>query len=98
MSDENITTRCCGLSEKEIKDVIRSLNQAIERKDVEKILSLYAEEATLVAPDGTFEGKEEIRRFWLWQAQSALEAISTETEMIVQRKACCRAHYHCHHD
>jgi len=81
---KNITTRCCGLSEKGIKDVIRSLNQAIERKDVEKILSLYVEEATLVTPDGTFEGKEEIRRFWLWQAQSALEATSTETEMIVQ--------------
>jgi uncharacterized protein (TIGR02246 family) len=81
---ENITARCCGLSEKEIKDVVRGLNQAIERKDVEKMLSLYAETATLVAPDGTFEGKEEIRRFWTWQTQSALEATSTETEMMTQ--------------
>jgi len=72
------------LSEKEIKDVVRGLNQAIERKDVEKMLSLYAEGAVLVVPEGTFEGREEIRRYWMWQAQSALEVKSTETEMIVQ--------------
>lgn len=57
MSDENIIMRFCGVSEKEIKGVVRGLNKAIDRKDVERMLSLYAEGATPVAPEGTFEGR-----------------------------------------
>jgi len=67
-----------------MKDVVRGLNQAIEKKDVEAVVSLYAEKAILIAPEGTFEGREEIRRYWMWQGHSALEVTSTETEMIVQ--------------
>lgn len=72
------------MSEEEIKSVVRDLNQAIERKDLGKMLFLYVEDASLVAPEGTFEGREEIERYWTWQIRSALEVTSTETEMIVQ--------------
>ncbi|MEM2147837.1 MAG: nuclear transport factor 2 family protein [Candidatus Bathyarchaeia archaeon] len=72
------------MAEKEMKEVVRSLNKAIEKKDVETVVSLYAEKAILIAPEGTFEGGEEIRRYWMWQGESVLTVKSTETEMIVQ--------------
>jgi ketosteroid isomerase-like protein len=72
------------VSEEEQKIAIRDLNLAFEKKDVDKILSFYAEDATLVAPEGTFDGKDQIRRYWSWQIQLLSEGTSKEMDMVVR--------------
>jgi len=52
------------LAESENASLVRDLNEATERKDVESIPNLYSDDATLDTPEGTFAGKEEIGRYW----------------------------------
>jgi len=59
------------MSEKKIESIIRSFVEAVEKRDEEKTLSFLAEDAVWVAPEGTFKGKEEIKRLLTWMAQSA---------------------------
>jgi len=47
--------------------LVRDPNAATETKDVETILSFCLEDATLEVPEGSFEGKAEIGRYWKWQ-------------------------------
>jgi hypothetical protein len=47
--------------------------------DVEKALSFFAEDATYVVPEGTFKGKEELRRYLTWTARSTRNATLAET-------------------
>jgi ketosteroid isomerase-like protein len=72
------------VSEEELKTAIRGLNQAFEKKDLDRLLSFYAEDATLVAPEGTFDGKDRIKRYWSWQTQLLSEGTSKEMDMMVQ--------------
>ena len=57
------------MSEKEIDSIARDFHEAFVKRDVEKMLSLFAEDAILVAPAGTFKGKQEVKRFWAWDTQ-----------------------------
>jgi len=57
------------MSEKKIESVIRGWREAIEKRDVEKALSFVAEDAVWVAPEGTFRGKEEWKRYLTWMAK-----------------------------
>lgn len=72
------------MSEEEMKSAVRGLNEAIQRKELEKVLSFYAEDATLDTPEDTFKGREGIRRYWAWQIQAASDIAGTETAMMVQ--------------
>jgi len=58
------------MSEEKIEGVIRDFTEAEVKKDVEKALAFFAEEATWVTPFGTFKGKEELKRYLTWMAQS----------------------------
>lgn len=42
---------------------------AYVKRDVEKMLSFFAEDAVLVAPEGTFKGKHEVKHYWTWETQ-----------------------------
>lgn len=77
---------CSSMTEEDMRFVVRALNDAIMKMDVQKLLSFYAEDATLIAPEGTFKGKEEIMRYWTWQFGLASGIKTTETGfgMIVQ--------------
>jgi len=57
------------MSEKEIESIVREFRLAFEERDVEKMLSFFAEDAVLVAPVGTFKGKREVKHFWTWDTQ-----------------------------
>lgn len=72
------------MSEEEMKSAVRGLNEAIQRKELENVLSFYAEDATLETPEATFKGRKEIRRYWVWQIQSASDITGTEATMMVQ--------------
>jgi len=57
------------MSEEKIENVIRGWRAALEKKDVEKALSLVAEDAVWFAVEGTFKGKEEWKRYLTWMAR-----------------------------
>ena len=57
------------MSEEEIESIVRGFGEAFVKRDVEKMLSFFAEDAVWVLPEGTFKGKEEVKRLLTWQAQ-----------------------------
>jgi uncharacterized protein (TIGR02246 family) len=54
------------MAEEKIESVIREWEAALEKADVEKALSLVAEDAVWVNDEGTFKGKEEWKRYLTW--------------------------------
>jgi len=57
------------MSEEKIESVMRDFIEALVKRDVEKVLSFFAEDAVWVTPEGTFKGKEELKRYSTWSAQ-----------------------------
>ncbi len=47
-------------------NVVRDFSNAYVNQDVEKTLAFLTEDVTWVAPEGTFEGKDEVRRLLTW--------------------------------
>lgn len=58
------------MSEKENANVIRELVKALEVGDVDKILTLFTDDITHVNPFGTFKGKQEVKRYLKWNAET----------------------------
>jgi len=58
------------MSNEKIESLMRRFVEALTRGDVEKGLSLLAEDAVYDTPSGTFRGKQELRRYLTWVAQS----------------------------
>ena len=54
------------MSEKKIEGIMRDFVKAIEEKNVEKALSFLTDDADYVTSEGTFKGKEELRRYLTW--------------------------------
>ena len=67
------------MSEEQIKSIMRDCFRAMEKGDVEKGLSFWAEEGVWVTPAGTFKGKEELKRYLTWMAESMQDVTITET-------------------
>ena len=57
------------MSEDKIASVIHERELASEKRDVEKMLSFLAEDVIWTNNEGTFKGKEEVKRYWTWEAQ-----------------------------
>ena len=74
------------MDEEKIASIMREFIKSFEAADVEKSLSYFAEDAAWVAPEGTFKGKEELRRYLTNEAQSIRDMTVTETgnKIIVQ--------------
>mgnify|MGYP001087852559 CR=1 FL=1 len=71
------------MSEEEIKSLITSFREAVSSSDVEKVLSLFADDATFIRPEGTFKGKEEIKRSFIWLLGHYSKFTLTEIDLIV---------------
>ena len=56
------------MSEYEIENVIRNLVDSLEKKDTDRALSTFTDDAKWFTPQGTFKGKEEIKRYLIWMA------------------------------
>jgi ketosteroid isomerase-like protein len=54
------------MSEEIIKNAIRDYVDALEKNDVDRALSFFADDAVWHAPEGEYTGKEEIRRYVTW--------------------------------
>jgi len=58
-----------------IESKIRDYVDAFNKKDLDRALSFFADDATWSAPEGTFKGKEEINKYMTW----VLESLHDET-------------------
>jgi ketosteroid isomerase-like protein len=75
-----------NMSEQKIESVIRALGAALETKDVEKVLSLVADDAVWMNDEATFKGKEEWKRYLTWLKRQAAEAKFKDTGIGVMVK------------
>jgi ketosteroid isomerase-like protein len=57
------------MSEEKIESIVRDFGEAFVKRDVEKMLSFFSEDAVWVSPVGTFRGKEGLRRVLTWDTQ-----------------------------
>ena len=67
------------MTNEEIAGVMRDFVQTMVKGDVEKELSFFTEDAVWVCPNGTFKGKDELRRYFSAQAESMQDVTVTET-------------------
>ena len=54
------------MAKEEIISIMRNFKDAYNKKDIEKLLSLFTEDADWVNPDGIYKGKEEIKNYLKW--------------------------------
>lgn len=57
------------MSEEKIATVAHERSEASVKRDVEKMLSLLAEDVVWTNNEGTFKGKEEVKRYLTWETQ-----------------------------
>jgi len=58
------------MAEKEIENIIRNLIDSLEKKDIDKTLSFFTDDAAWFTAQGTFKGREEIRRYVTWMVNT----------------------------
>ncbi len=67
------------MSDEKYASMILELAGAFETGDLDKILSLFTDDITIVNPFGAFEGKAEAERFLSWNLKNVkIEKISEE--------------------
>jgi uncharacterized protein (TIGR02246 family) len=54
------------MSKEGLISMMRKFKDAYNKKDLEKSLSFFAEDADWVNPNGVFKGKEEIKNYFKW--------------------------------
>jgi len=54
------------MSKEELISMMRKFKDAFNKKNLEKTLSFFAEDADWVNPNGVFKGKEEIKKYFKW--------------------------------
>ncbi len=54
------------MAENKKEKAIRDLVDALEKKDVERALAFFTDDATWTNSEGVFKGREEIRKYILW--------------------------------
>ena len=74
------------MSEETIESVLRAWGAALETKDVEKALSLVADDAVWMNDEGTFKGKEEWKRYLTWLSKGIAEGKFKDTGIGVMVK------------
>ncbi len=67
------------MTNEEIANIMRDFVQTLAKGDVEKTLSFFSEDAVWVNPNGTFKGKNELRRSLSGLAESMQDMAVTET-------------------
>lgn len=72
------------MSNEEIANIMRDFVKTMEKGDVEKTLSFFTEDAVWVAPNGTFKGKDELRRCLSAESMQNMTVTETGNGIIVQ--------------
>ncbi len=58
--------------------IMQDFLRALEAQDAGRVLSFFAEDGVWVAPEGTFKGKPQLRRYLGWQYGQAQDLKITE--------------------
>lgn len=67
------------MPEEKIASLMRDFVKTLEKRDVEKAFSYFTEDGGWTTPDGTFKGKEQLRRYLTHATQSIRDMTITET-------------------
>ncbi len=67
-----------------IKSIIRSMLEAYNKKDLATMLSFFADDASYIRSEGTFKGKEEIKRYYTWNYSNNSEVSLIEKAIVVE--------------
>ncbi len=67
-----------------IKNIIRNMLEAYNKKDLTSMLSFFADDATYIRSEGTFRGKEEIKRYYTWNYSNYSEVSLMEKGIVVE--------------
>jgi len=67
------------MAEQQIKDATSGFTQSWTSGDINKALSFFADDATWIAPNGTFKGRAEIERYLTWVIKIVRDYKITET-------------------
>jgi uncharacterized protein (TIGR02246 family) len=73
-----------GLESNELHNIIQKILEAFNKKDLTRMLSFFADDATVIRPEGIFRGKEEIRRYYTWNYANYSEIILTEKDFVAE--------------
>jgi len=74
------------MSEQKMSSIVHGIHEAIVGKDIQKLLSFFTENATVISSEGTFKGKKEIERYFSWLIDPFEEAASITVNLIIHGK------------
>ncbi|NVM47047.1 MAG: nuclear transport factor 2 family protein, partial [Candidatus Lokiarchaeota archaeon] len=74
------------MSKEELIDMMQKFKDAYNKKDLEKTLSFFAEDAVFINPNGEFKGKEKIRNYfkWVFEINSDQKIIESGVKIIAE--------------
>ncbi len=72
------------LIEGKLEDRVRGIVDSFNRQDMKTMLAFFTDDAVMVRPEGTFHGKDEIKRFYEWNFASYLKNTLVEKDLIVE--------------
>jgi len=67
-----------------LESIIHNILEAFNKKDLTRMTSFFADDATFIRPEGTFRGKEEIKRYYTWSFSNYSELTLTAKGFIVE--------------
>ena len=68
----------------QLHSIIQNILEAFNKKDLTRMLSFFADDLIFIRPEGTFKGKEELKRFYTWMYSNYSEIRLTEKDFIAQ--------------
>ena len=71
------------MDEKKIERIIRDFVDSLEKKDIDRTLSFFTDDATWFTTQGTFKGKEEIKRYVAWMSKSLTGLKFTDDGVVI---------------
>ncbi len=72
------------MSEEKIENAIRDMVDALEKNDVDGVVSFFADDAVWHAPEGEYKGKEEIKRYATWLLRGDVKLEDTGIGLVVK--------------
>jgi ketosteroid isomerase-like protein len=66
------------MEEKEIENTIRNFVDALEKNDMDRALPFFTDDATWFTPEGTFIGRDEIKRYLAWMSNALTDVKFTD--------------------
>jgi steroid delta-isomerase-like uncharacterized protein len=67
-----------------LESIIRNILEAFNKRDLTRMISFFADDATFIRPEGTFRGKEEIKRYYTWSFSNYSELNLREEGFVVE--------------